>query len=650
MSQNSYSQLLLMGFFDRLINAFSKLLDGTPRLQFDDTEIQTSVCNYPKSLAGNYGKSINDIAENIHHAYTTANYKEFTIGVIGDFTVGKSSFINGILGDRLLPVSTNPTTAVITKIKYGRKPKVIIRYKDGKEEEMTYETYMNFSSFSLRDFQERINRGDIQRFKDVSDAIMYVRSDFLKDNNLCIVDTLGLSAHESDNNKTISSIRDSIATIYLCSERGLSDKDVEFISTYLSPENDNFFLCINRIDLVRKTERNDVSQLVKMKMDSILCKSRQAKDFPLSRIYQVSSLYQEFANGFIEHEDWHEGVNYHECSGFAEIMKDVCQYVKVNADVARETAINKQLKIARTQLVELMTLRKSELENQLSSNNSTILRLKDIVREHTKYITYINTLFETLFNTLYSFSNNIYDEFCHSVNSGWEEKVNNTFINQVSFGFGDYLTLEKNLMVLKLNVFKSMTDDRFAQVKSLSPFVDLTIQYLKDNLQRIIKDLEWKIRSKIETFAVQKKLTNFFDMGANFNTDADSSVERSDVVFAMYRAVALAAVESTWMKNNNRCVKMFNAAKTESLKTVEKSLGDSLKQFYVNIQHYLKAYNKRAVEFNTNEVDALAQQVNRLEQKNSSVRKQMEHELTYFNSVINLLNKLLLSDFQNQVA
>ena len=643
-----------MGIFDLLIDnwlvvgvifiivivlfVFSTSQEEIPSIYFDDTEIQTLVRNYPKSLTNNYRRLIADIAENIHQVYTAANNKEFTIGIIGDYAVGKSSFINGILGDRILPVSANPTTAVITKIKYGRKPKVVVRYRDGKEEEMTYETFMKFSAFNLGDFQERMASDEILRFKNVVDAVMFVKSDFLKNNNLCIVDTLGLSAHESDNKRTIVSIRDFIATIYLCSERCLSNKDVEYISTYLSPEKEEFFLCINRIDLVRRTERNDVSQLVKMKMDGILQKSEQNKKFPSSRIYQLSSLYQEFANGFTEHEDWHEGINYQERSGFMQIMNDVCKYVKENAETARKEAINKQLQIAKTQLVELMALRKNEFENQIDSNSSKILRLKDAIQENTKHIAYINTLFETLFNTLYSLSHNIYDEFCHSVNSEWEEKMNNTFVNQISFDFGDYLILEKDIIALKLNVFKSMSDDRYAQFDSLTPFVDHTALFMKDRLQPILDKLFLQTINTIKTFAEQNALNEFFEKGEIINCEACNSVEQNEVICAMYRAVALAAVESTWMKSRSRRVKMFNAAKTESLKTIEKPFKDSLKLFYSGIQQYLDSCNTKAIEKNIKLNATMDKQIQDLEAKNALLMKIKEQEIAYFNNSINILS------------
>ncbi|MFS1512434.1 dynamin family protein [Chengkuizengella sp. SCS-71B] len=44
------------------------------------------------------------------------NNRKFTISLFGAFSAGKSSFANALLGERLLPVSPNPTTATVIKI------------------------------------------------------------------------------------------------------------------------------------------------------------------------------------------------------------------------------------------------------------------------------------------------------------------------------------------------------------------------------------------------------------------------------------------------------------------------------------------------------------------------------------------------------
>ena len=47
--------------------------------------------------------------------------ERFSIVVLGEFNHGKSTFINALLGEAILPVGITPTTAVLAHIKHGKK-------------------------------------------------------------------------------------------------------------------------------------------------------------------------------------------------------------------------------------------------------------------------------------------------------------------------------------------------------------------------------------------------------------------------------------------------------------------------------------------------------------------------------------------------
>ncbi|WP_144547362.1 dynamin family protein [Bacillus sp. X1(2014)] len=72
-------------------------------------------------------------AELVEKAERLAN-KGFTVALFGAFSAGKSSFANALMGEKVLPVSPNPTTAAINKIKpvtenhpHGT---VLVKFKD----------------------------------------------------------------------------------------------------------------------------------------------------------------------------------------------------------------------------------------------------------------------------------------------------------------------------------------------------------------------------------------------------------------------------------------------------------------------------------------------------------------------------------------
>jgi len=55
----------------------------------------------------------------------------FRIMFVGSFSRGKSTMINALLGQDILPAKLAPTTAIITVIKYGDTPRATLFYKDG---------------------------------------------------------------------------------------------------------------------------------------------------------------------------------------------------------------------------------------------------------------------------------------------------------------------------------------------------------------------------------------------------------------------------------------------------------------------------------------------------------------------------------------
>ena len=58
------------------------------------------------------------------------NQENFKVLVIGKFSTGKSSLINALLGDEVLPDSLNPCTAYINEVTYGPEPKAAVSFKE----------------------------------------------------------------------------------------------------------------------------------------------------------------------------------------------------------------------------------------------------------------------------------------------------------------------------------------------------------------------------------------------------------------------------------------------------------------------------------------------------------------------------------------
>ncbi|MFC5603299.1 dynamin family protein [Sporosarcina koreensis] len=58
-----------------------------------------------------------EMADYLRNKAERLSDQEFTVALFGAFSAGKSSFSNALIGDRVLPVSPNPTTAAINRIR-----------------------------------------------------------------------------------------------------------------------------------------------------------------------------------------------------------------------------------------------------------------------------------------------------------------------------------------------------------------------------------------------------------------------------------------------------------------------------------------------------------------------------------------------------
>ncbi|WP_102027458.1 dynamin family protein [Salirhabdus sp. Marseille-P4669] len=61
-------------------------------------------------------KGFSTLSEDLQKKSKRLKNRHFTVALFGAFSAGKSSFANALLGDAILPVSPNPTTATINKI------------------------------------------------------------------------------------------------------------------------------------------------------------------------------------------------------------------------------------------------------------------------------------------------------------------------------------------------------------------------------------------------------------------------------------------------------------------------------------------------------------------------------------------------------
>ena len=216
---------------------------------------------------------------------------EFTIVVVGEFSAGKSTFINALMGDRYLPSATKETTATVNFLRHIDQSKdgsnIVVYYKDGSVErikqEVSLENINAYVSTNGDDVANKIEKVDI-----------FLESKFLE-NNVTIVDSPGLNGTaDGHRDITMEQISKSHACIFMFDARQPGKQtDFDFLDK-IREKTSNLFFLLNQVDVIKSDEGETIESV----KDSV--KQNYKKEIGVNtapELYGVSSIKALVARG-----------------------------------------------------------------------------------------------------------------------------------------------------------------------------------------------------------------------------------------------------------------------------------------------------------------------------------------------------------------
>ncbi|MEG4863158.1 MULTISPECIES: dynamin family protein [unclassified Microcoleus] len=194
----------------------------------------------------------------------------FRVAVVGEFSKGKSTLLNALLGEEIQPVRDIPCSGTVTVLKYGPQQRVICKYTDGREEEISPEQYKDKASISeeaaLGSFGDEIVKSEI------TEIIFEHPNLELCTNGVEIIDSPGLNEQAERTLVTEQVLKTTDAVIFLThAQNALTEKERElllYLKKELNPDRDDeaaksIFILVNFADLLRREEsRKQVRQRV----------------------------------------------------------------------------------------------------------------------------------------------------------------------------------------------------------------------------------------------------------------------------------------------------------------------------------------------------------------------------------------------------
>lgn len=251
-------------------------------------------------------------SENLEKLSQKVNNDTFKIQVVGTFSNGKSTVINSLLGEEVLPAYALPTTAVINEVKYGEKKEAILHFRNPLPEvlpsSLSPKAMEHMKQHGMQNVPPlRINYNEIEDFvvihigEDPQEMLMespYEKVELfwplpiLKE-GVEIIDSPGLNETTTRARVTINYLSKADAILFVLAADHLCSLDeMEFIENNLQAYGftDPFFV-VNRFDLIKPQEIDRVKQFAELRL----------RDFTTNPIYYISA--QDALNGTITHDN-----------------------------------------------------------------------------------------------------------------------------------------------------------------------------------------------------------------------------------------------------------------------------------------------------------------------------------------------------------
>lgn len=214
------------------------------------------------------------------------------ISVIGEFSTGKSSFINALVGYELLAVNViQGTTVAITIIEYSEDFSITITDFSGKSSKKIYR-----SIDSLRQ-QLHIYTTDAAYAKKIDYVIVTLPSDILK-NGYRIIDTPGTNSlelwHEEVTRRAIRELSD-LSIILTDATQPMPATLMSFLDSTLGDSVKSCAFVANQIDRIGEKERDGIIKFIGKK----ICQSFNIEEpmvFPFSSVALTNNFAKETVN------------------------------------------------------------------------------------------------------------------------------------------------------------------------------------------------------------------------------------------------------------------------------------------------------------------------------------------------------------------
>lgn len=220
--------------------------------------------------------------------------KRYRVAVMGEFKRGKSSLINALLGNEILPADVEPATATINRITFGGQLRSEVHFKDGSSKAIDVT--------ELSDYVTKLTPEGASRADKIREAVVYAPS-VICQNYVDIIDTPGLNDSGTMTRVSIEMLEEIDAVIVAIHAKipfGQTEGDfvaqlmrspnihsVLFVVTFLDMLDEDDYEYEYFIERIKKRIRSDVFRRLESSLDQVTEDGRREAQAHLKKAHQL---------------------------------------------------------------------------------------------------------------------------------------------------------------------------------------------------------------------------------------------------------------------------------------------------------------------------------------------------------------------------
>jgi small GTP-binding protein len=208
---------------------------------------------------------------NIVQLVDKVRQNRFNLVILGAFKRGKSTLINALLGEPILPTAIVPLTSVVTVLGYGERLNIEVLFQNGECKTISQPELVDYIT----------EKGNPRNRKGVREVDVAYPSDYLKD-GVRVIDTPGVGSVYSHNTEVAYNYLPQVdAAIFVITvDPPLSAAEQEFLKDIREYVHKLFFV-LNKIDYVEPADRQEVLEFTTQVLQDNL-QTQQVNIFPVS--------------------------------------------------------------------------------------------------------------------------------------------------------------------------------------------------------------------------------------------------------------------------------------------------------------------------------------------------------------------------------